>query len=273
MKQLATAMAVIAVFTAGCGEIHILPTGKYALALSPDPVLTTESGYRIDPDPDRRRGTRGDLPRVDCSKVKCVALTFDDGPVKGTGALLKILAAHHARATFFVLGSMVKENPDMLRREVAAGHEIGDHTWDHPQLTILSTAKIRKQIRSTSDIIREVSGVRPRLLRPPYGATSRRVSRIARSFGMTQIIWAVDPQDWKMTTAAPVAKRVVAQTQAGDIVLSHDIRPSTVRAMPRILTSLERRGFTFATVSELLAGAMTQPGGEYRKLPEPEDPD
>jgi peptidoglycan/xylan/chitin deacetylase (PgdA/CDA1 family) len=273
MKQLATAMAVVAVLTAGCGEIHILPTGKYALALSPDPVSADESGYRIDADSDRRRGIRDDLPRVDCAKAKCVALTFDDGPIKGTGALLKILAAHHAKATFFVLGSMVKENPDMLRREVAAGHEIGDHTWNHPQLTILSTAKIRKQIQSTHDIIKEASGVTPRLLRPPYGATSRRVSRIARSFGMLQITWAVDPQDWKETTAGPVVKRIIAQAQSGDIVLSHDIRPSTVRAMPRILTSLERRGFTFATVSELLAGTMHQPGEEFRKLPEPTDPD
>jgi len=271
MKQLATVMAVVVVLTAGCGEIHILPTGKNALALSPDPVTASE--YRINADSDRRRGTWVDRPRVDCAKVKCVALTFDDGPVKGTGALLKILAAHHAKATFFVLGSMVQEEPDMLRREVAAGHEIGNHTWNHPQLTTLSTARIRKQIRSTSDLIRKVSGVTPRLLRPPYGSTSRRVSRVAKSFGLAQITWSVDPQDWKETTAGPVVKRIKAQTQDGDIVLSHDIRPSTVRAMPRIITSLERRGFIFATVSELLAGAVVQAGAEYRKLPESTEDD
>lgn len=266
MKQLAAVMAVVALLTAGCGQIHILPTGKNALALSPDPV--SASAYRINADIDRRRGRWVDRPRVDCAKVKCVALTFDDGPVKGTEPLLKILAAHHAKATFFVLGAMVEENPDMLRREVAAGHEIGNHTWGHPQLTILPAAEIRRQIKSTSDIIKKVSGVTPRLLRPPYGATSGRVSRIARSFGLTQITWSVDPQDWKETSAGPVVKRINAQTQDGDIVVAHDIRPSTVRAMPEILTSLERRGFTFATVSELLAGAVIEAGVEYRKLPE-----
>jgi peptidoglycan/xylan/chitin deacetylase (PgdA/CDA1 family) len=271
MKQLATVMAVVAVLTAGCGEIHILPTGANALALSPDPVTASE--YRINADSDRRRGTWVDRPRVDCAEVKCVALTFDDGPVNGTGPLLKILAAHHAKATFFVLGSMVEENPGMLRREVAAGHEIGNHTWNHPQLTIMSSDRIRKQIKSTNDIIRKVAGVKPRLLRPPYGATSRRVSRVARSFGLTQITWSVDPQDWKETTAGPVVKRIKGQTQNGDIVLSHDIRPSTVRAMPRILTSLERRGFTFVTVSELLAGTEVQAGVEYRKLPESTEDD
>jgi peptidoglycan/xylan/chitin deacetylase (PgdA/CDA1 family) len=272
MKQFASAMAAVAVLTAGCGEIHILPTGKNALALSADPAATPATPrYQINPDADRRRGGRVDRPRVNCAKAKCVALTFDDGPSKGTGALLKILAAHHVRATFFVLGEMVEENPGMLRREVAAGHEIGNHTWSHPQLTTMSAARIRRQIKSTSDLIRKVSGTTPRLLRPPYGATSRRVARVARSFGMPQIIWAVDPQDWKETTSAPVAKRIIAQSQEGDIVLSHDIRPSTVRAMPQILTSFERRGFTFVTVSELLAGTVIQAGAEYRGLPEPAD--
>ncbi|MEO5876925.1 MAG: polysaccharide deacetylase family protein, partial [Streptosporangiaceae bacterium] len=258
--------------TAGCGEIHILPTGKNALALSADPVSASDKpGYQMNADPDRRRGLRADQQRVNCAKTRCVALTFDDGPVSGTTRLLRILADHHVRATFFVLGSMVEENPGVLRQVVAAGHEIGNHTWNHPQLTTLSSAAISRQIKSTNDIIRKVAGVTPRLLRPPFGSTSRRVVRVAKSFGLPLITWSVDPQDWRETTSGPVARRIIKQTQEGDIVLSHDIKPSTVRAMPEILTSFARRGYIFVTVSELLSGTAIQSGGEYRGLPDPAD--
>jgi peptidoglycan/xylan/chitin deacetylase (PgdA/CDA1 family) len=211
----------------------------------------------------------GEKPRYDCAKVSCVALTFDDGPGPYTSRLLTTLAQHGVRATFFVVGTMVKENPELLRDEVAAGHEIGNHTWDHSDLSQLSRRRMRAELNDTHELIRTTAGVTPRLIRPPYGGTSGRVTRAARKMGTAQILWSVDPEDWRLKDSHKIAKKVVRGVHPGQIVLMHDINKATVDAVPAVLAALERKHYAFVTVSELLAGTAAEVGGVYRERPDP----
>ncbi|MFI6734839.1 polysaccharide deacetylase family protein [Nonomuraea sp. NPDC050451] len=202
--------------------------------------------------PDDRTGT-GPLPRprVDCRRVKCVALTFDDGPGPYTDTLLAYLAAYHAHATFFVVGGNVVTYPRVLRRTVAAGHEIGNHTWSHPDLTRLPPARVRSQLGRTDQAIRAVTGVVPRLVRPPYGALN---ATVRRQTDRPMVLWSVDTLDWRFRSSATVARRALRSVRPGSVILFHDIHPTTVRAMPRVLRKLAKRGYRFVTVSELFGG-------------------
>ena len=183
-----------------------------------------------------------------------IALTFDDGPAaKLTPRLLDLLAAHHIKATFFVIGVNVAEHPEIVARAAREGHEIGNHSWSHPNLAKMSDDAVRRQLRQTDDAIRTATGTRPTLLRPPYGSISTRQKRwIHAEFGYRIILWDVDPLDWKRPGSVVVRSRIVNQTRAGSIVLSHDIHPGTIEAMPTTLDELEAKGFKFVTVSELI---------------------
>ncbi|GII55684.1 hypothetical protein Pth03_40730 [Planotetraspora thailandica] len=201
--------------------------------------------------------------KIDCKQLKCVALTFDDGPGDGTGAVLDALAAHRARATFFMLGQMVTdETRGFVRRMVSEGHELGNHSWDHPSLVGLSQEALRRELQRTQDVVRQVAGVKMRLMRPPYGSTDKGVEDATREEGLSQILWDLDTLDWRDRNAALVAKRS-GEAKPGDIVLMHDIHPTTVEALPRLLDELDRKHFTYVTVSELI-GSLT-PGKAYHK--------
>ncbi|MFB9890686.1 polysaccharide deacetylase family protein [Planobispora takensis] len=201
---------------------------------------------------------------TDCGKTRCVALTFDDGPGEHTGALLDTLAAHRARATFFVLGGMVEQNGgEDLRRMVAEGHELGNHGWSHAALTGLSRAGIRSELRRTQEIVERETGVRMALMRPPYGATDGRVAAESRSQELAQILWSLDTMDWRDRDAAVVSRRA-ARATPGSIVLMHDIHPTTVKAVPKLLENLAGKDFTFVTLSELYGGAPS-PGRRYSR--------
>lgn len=188
---------------------------------------------------------------VDCRRAKCVALTFDDGPGRYTDTLLRQLAAYHARATFFVVGQNVAANPAILRRTVAGGHELGGHTWSHPNLTTLSAAAVRSELARTDQAIKAATGLVPRIIRPPYGALNAAV-RMQTSRPM--VMWSVDTLDWLHRDSARVAKKAIKSVRPGSIVLFHDIHPSTVRAMPQILRALSKRGYKFVTVSQMFGG-------------------
>lgn len=183
-----------------------------------------------------------------------IALSFDDGPnPKLTPKLLDILAAHHIKATFFVIGENAAEYPDIVARAAREGHEIGNHSWSHPNLAKLSDDAVRHELQRTDDAIKSAIGTRATLMRPPYGSLSSRQKRwIHDEFGYQIILWDVDPLDWKRPGPNVVCNRVVKQTRAGSIVLSHDIHPGTIEAMPCILNQLEAKGFKFVTVSELI---------------------
>ena len=196
---------------------------------------------------------------VECSHVttrqRIVALTFDDGPhATLTPKLLDELKATGVRATFFVIGMNVEQNPDVLRRTLAEGHEIANHSWSHPNLAKMLDEGWRAQVQNTHEVIVSTIGHAPQFLRPPYGnITPYQEAVIARSFGYRTILWSVDPKDWKEPPRDVLIRRVVSHARPGDIILLHDIHPSTVDAVPAIIAGLRQRGFRFATVSGLLA--------------------
>jgi len=190
-----------------------------------------------------------------------IALTFDDGPSANlTPKLLDLLAAHHLKATFFVVGQNAADHPEILKRAVREGHEIANHSWSHPNLGKMSDEAVRRELQKTDDAIAAAIGKRPTLMRPPYGSiTAHQKKWIHEDFGYRIIIWDVDPLDWKRPGASVVTSRILKETHAGSIVLAHDIHPPTIDAMPATFDQLERKGFKSVTVTELLAMATPLP--------------
>jgi peptidoglycan/xylan/chitin deacetylase (PgdA/CDA1 family) len=190
-----------------------------------------------------------------------IALTFDDGPnATLTPKLLDLLAARHLKATFFVVGQNAAEFPDILKRAAREGHEIANHSWSHPNLAKMSDEAVRRELQKTDDAIVAATGKRPTLLRPPYGSiTARQKKWIHDEFGYRIIIWDVDPLDWKRPGPSVVTARILKETTAGSIVLSHDIHPPTIEAMPATFDQLMKKGFKSVTVTELLAMETPRP--------------
>ncbi len=188
-----------------------------------------------------------------------IAMTFDDGPsAKLTPHLLDILKERNMHVTFFVLGEMVKPHPEILKRAVAEGHEIGNHSWDHPDLAKKSDDFVRSQLDRTKDEITAAIGKPVTLMRPPYGSLSKEQKRwVHDDLGYTIVLWDVDPVDWKRPGPSVVEQRILEGTRNGSIILSHDIHPGTVEAMPDTFDKLLAKGYKFVTVSELIA--MNQP--------------
>ncbi|WP_051946277.1 polysaccharide deacetylase family protein [Verrucomicrobium sp. BvORR106] len=183
-----------------------------------------------------------------------IAITFDDGPhATNTPRLLDILAERNIKATFFVVGRNVREYPAILRRIIAEGHEVGNHSWSHMALSTLTPDKVRQELGKTHDAVLQAAGYQMRLMRPPYGATNLRVKQICfQEFHYPSIIWTVDPLDWKQPGSSVVAQHIVAGTRSGAIILAHDIHAATIDAMPDTLDTLLAKGYHFVTVSQLL---------------------
>ena len=198
-------------------------------------------------------------PRITYNKVNAdglyIALTFDDGPGKTTTPrLLDLLAKRGVKVTFFVLGENVQENPDLLKREVAQGHEIGNHSWSHPNLARMPEDAVRSQLQRTQDLVFQITGIKPKTMRPPYGSFTEHQRKWANEqFGYKVILWEVDPLDWKKPGSSVVAQRILSETRPGYIILSHDIHAQTIDAMAETIDGLLAKGFKFVTVSELIA--------------------
>ncbi|MEU1668857.1 polysaccharide deacetylase family protein [Streptomyces sparsogenes] len=203
---------------------------------------------------------------VDCSKAKCVALTFDAGPSENTPRLLDILKKEHAHATFFMLGkNHVLKYPDLVRRIAAEGHELANHTWTHKILTKADDDEVRDEITRTQDAVSKITGSKkPLLMRPPQGRTDDRVSKICRELGIAQVLWSVTAKDYQTTDSALITKRVLDQVDRDGIILLHDIYKGTVPAVPGILEGLKKRGYTVVSVSELMAPAKPEAGTIYK---------
>ncbi|MEV0196479.1 polysaccharide deacetylase family protein [Nonomuraea sp. NPDC050691] len=205
----------------------------------------------------------GAKTRVDCAKVTCLALTFDDGPGKRTGVLLDVLKRERVPATFFLMGKHVEQLPSVVRRTVAEGHAIGNHTYSHPSLPTLLDQEIIDEIRLTQDVIREVTGRRVRMFRPPYGQTDDRVLRLAGSQDLSQILWTGTTLDWKLRDPAKIKAAVLRLAKPNGVILMHDTVPQTVQAMPAILKELKKRGYHLVTVPTLLGGRTPDAGVSF----------
>ncbi|HVX24323.1 MAG TPA: polysaccharide deacetylase family protein [Candidatus Saccharimonadales bacterium] len=187
---------------------------------------------------------------VDCVAVKCLALTFDDGPNPlTTPRIVHELERAHVKATFFMVGSRVKGNGPLLRRMHTDGDEIENHSWSHPDFTDLSAQQIQHQIALTQQAIVRTGVPAPTMFRPPYGAVNHRV---LQNVPLTILLWNEDPEDWKATSARAVIAAVEGSARAGGIVDMHDIYAVTAHAVPHIIKDLSARGFHFVTVSQLL---------------------
>jgi peptidoglycan/xylan/chitin deacetylase (PgdA/CDA1 family) len=182
-----------------------------------------------------------------------VALTFDDGPWPETPRFVRLLEAARVHATFFLIGRQVRGHGALLRRELADGDALGNHTFSHPDLVRAGGAPT--QLRLTSAAIERASSYRPCLFRPPYGSYDGAVVGAAVAQRLTTVLWDVDPRDWSRPGTAAIVARVLTGVRDGSIVLMHDgggPRQQTLHALPRIIAALRRRGFSFATVPELL---------------------
>lgn len=217
----------------------------------PAPAPHPTAGAVPEPEPDRAP--------VDCAVERCVALTFDDGPGPYTARLLDELAARSVPATFFVVGRQVAARPDLVAREHAEGHAVGDHTWDHRDLTTLAPDQIADEVDRTAQAVQDATGTSPTLVRPPYGAVDDDVLSVLEARGETAVLWDVDTEDWRNRDAAETTRRALAGAHPGAIVLLHDVHPTTVDAVPGIVDQLRAQGYTLVTVPELLGGRL-RPG-------------
>ena len=180
---------------------------------------------------------------------KAVALTFDDGPSpKTTPVALDLLKKYNAKGTFFMVGHAVEGNEDIIKRVIAEGHQIGNHSWDHPVLTKISLEKAKSQINDTTAALKKASGLDVHIMRPPYGAINGAIqAAVDQSF----ILWDVDTLDWKDRNTASIMKEV-RKAQPGSIILMHDVHQTTIDALPLILQYLTEQGFEMVTIEELM---------------------
>ncbi len=199
-----------------------------------------------------------EMPAAD----KLIALTFDDGSSTNTEQLLDILEEKNAKATFFILHSYAQNNTQALQHIVQAGHQLGNHTYDHLDLTQLSEAEVHSQIDKNSDFIYSVTGVRTVLYRPPYLAYNANVLNILND--QSAIGVSLDSMDWTGITTEEIVNNVINQAKDGDIVLMHDPLATTLKAVPDIIDGLRARGFEMVTVEELFARkGKTLEGGKF----------
>lgn len=194
------------------------------------------------------------------------ALTFDDGPSRNTPQLLDMLREYGIPCTFFLLGSQVAYNPDIVVRMLEEGHEIGNHSWSHPNLRLLSSDAQAEQIEQTDSLLRSL-GATPLFFRPPYGSFDERTTRITDRLGVSLVLWSLDSRDWKHLPT-DYAKLVSTRGTIYDdgalrgIFLFHDTHKSTVDDLPRIIAHLRAGGCQkFVTVSDYLAGILDHEPG------------
>ena len=183
---------------------------------------------------------------------KVIALTFDDGPGPYTAHLLDVLDQYGAKATFFLIGSKVSSQANIVRSIHARGHQLGNHSWSHPELPKLPVDQIADEIDRTNDAIKQATGVTPAILRPPYGAVNGVVLEQLRLRGMSSILWSVDTRDWADRNSDIVCSRAVAGARPGAVILMHDIHQTSVGAVPCILSALKQQGYSFVTVQGLI---------------------
>jgi peptidoglycan/xylan/chitin deacetylase (PgdA/CDA1 family) len=251
------AMAFLAL-AAGCTTIAPVeaPEGRHGDETASSPPA--RPGYAAD-------GTfqpwietaHGEIRRVSGAEG-CVALTFDDGPHPTlTPRLLTLLAEENVPATFFLVGQRAQEWPSVVQAISAAGHEIGNHSWNHPNLTQLDNAAIARQLAMTDAVIMAATGHAPDIVRLPYDAGSPRVLGL---IDRPVIFWDIDTLDWKAGSVDEIVDSAVRRARSGSIVLMHDIHARTVSAVRGVIDGLRARGFEFVTVSELLSGRPCRAG-------------
>jgi peptidoglycan/xylan/chitin deacetylase (PgdA/CDA1 family) len=192
-------------------------------------------------------------------KGRVVALTFDDGPWRGsTERILSILKEENVKATFFMAGKQASKVPSLARQVAREGHSIGAHGYSHRRFTELSEGKVRVEVRAARRALLRVTGRDSRLIRPPYGAMDAQAWAVLRDMDMRPVLWDVDSRDWTKPGPRKIELNVLRNVRPGSVVLMHDgggDRRQTIRILPRIIHALKRDGYTFVTLDQLGEGA------------------
>ncbi|MDX2696940.1 polysaccharide deacetylase family protein [Streptomyces ipomoeae] len=197
-----------------------------------------------------------------------VGLTFDDGPSGSTSALLNTLRQNGLRATMFNQGQYAAANPSLVRAQVSAGMWVANHSYTHPHLTQLGQAQIDSEIARTQQAIAGAGGGTPRLFRPPYGETNATVKAVAAKYGLTQIIWDVDSQDWNNASTDAIVQAAARLTN-GQVILMHDWSANTRAAIPRIAQGLAGRGLCAGMISPQTGRAVAPTALSTTRSPKP----
>lgn len=191
-----------------------------------------------------------DQPKAEAMIPKQVALTFDDGPhADFTPMLLDGLKERGVKVTFFLMGENIEGKEEIVRRMEEEGHLIGSHSYKHQQMTKLQEGTVLDSIEKNSRLIASITGKYPLYLRPPYGDWNE---TLENDVNMTTVFWTVDSLDWKYQNTAKTVRKVLKDTEDGDIILMHDIFRPSVEAALEVIDTLEKEGYTFVTVDELL---------------------
>ena len=181
---------------------------------------------------------------------KYIALTFDDGPSrKYTPILLDGLKERGVHATFFLMGKNIEGKEDIVKRMSEEGHLIGNHSYEHIQLTKAGAKAVCEAVEQTQEQIEAITGKRPEYIRPPYGDWNE---ELEEEIGMTPVLWSLDSLDWKLKDTGKIIHQVLKDVQVGDIILLHDIFPSSVEAALELIDILQKEGYVFVTADELL---------------------
>jgi peptidoglycan/xylan/chitin deacetylase (PgdA/CDA1 family) len=231
---------------------------SHALAHTNRTQLSVLSGPQV------RGAQTHPFPPINCTAERCIALTFDDGPhAVVTPKVLDILKEEQVNATFYVVGSRVAGREHYLQRAYSEGHEIGNHSWNHPMFTKLSPAQIEWQLHKTQEAIMRAGVPAPHTFRPPYGAVN---AAVLAHVDLPTVRWNIDPADWDVRDAAKVRQGIIGHAKPGGIVLLHDTHISTAHAMRGTIRELKRQGYQFVTASQML---QVTPGdrGDYTNRP------
>lgn len=236
-----------------------LPATRYLSSIKPDLAKRLFDQAVIDLNSPESPQNRSGF----CSKNPCVALTFDDGPSDQTPQILDILQKYNVKATFFVLGKKAHDHPDIIKRQIDEGHQVGYHGWNHTAFNRLRPEQIHDELNRTDEIFR-ANNYTSRVARPPYGTLNQKSIDVLRDRNQDIILWSVDPRDWDVKDAEQIYNRVITASHNGAIILLHDIYPSTADAVEPIINYFQNNGFYLVTANTLL-GDVPPSGSIYRR--------
>lgn len=228
-------------------ETPILGNSQYSITEAQGPITEDKTDRIIDPN------------------KPMIAVTYDDGPSIYTPEILDVLKENNSVASFFVLGQSVYNNGDILNRMIVEGNQIGNHTYNHKNITTISDEELYKQVQGTDDLIYMTTGYTPTVMRPPYGSTNVETNK---KITKPLIHWSIDTKDWENKNVEMIKNSILENVKDGDIILMHDIYDSTVEASKVVIPELVNRGYQLVTIDELVEfrGIMLLAGEQYYNI-------
>ncbi len=200
-------------------------------------------------------------------KLRKISLTFDDGPHQGyTENILDILRNNNIKATFFIVGKQADKYPDLVKKIYEAGHQIGNHTYNHVDLTELTSDEVAEEIIRCSQTIKTITGSFPHIYRPPGGNYDRLVVNTAADYGFKTILWTSNAADCTTISEKSLKRRVLRSVTNGGIILMHDGIDKTLEVLPDIIQQLKSEKYEFVTIDQLMISSKSKMGQDMQKI-------